>query len=156
MLIALRRIIRAIDIHSRSLTKRFGLTGPQLLLLNEMRDTDRMSIGTLADRAHLSQATVTTVVDRLEDRLFVKRARDANDKRRVWVSLTEKGRVVLAAEPQLLQEDFLQRFNALSKEEQDSILEALRSVARMMDAHDLPVAPILDVSPLPEPEKSSE
>jgi hypothetical protein len=32
-LIALRKIIQAIDQHSTSLKKRFGLTGPQLIIL---------------------------------------------------------------------------------------------------------------------------
>ena len=90
VLIALRRIIRAIDIHSRRLSKQYGLTGPQLLLLNEIEGTGQMLVGTLAKRAHLSQATVTTVIDRLEAHLLVTRRRDDGDKRRVWVSLTEK------------------------------------------------------------------
>ena len=33
---ALRRIIRAIDLHSRALVQRFGLTGPQLTVLKEL------------------------------------------------------------------------------------------------------------------------
>ncbi|MDX1268522.1 MAG: MarR family transcriptional regulator, partial [Oceanisphaera sp.] len=33
VLVALRQIIRAIDLHSRQLSKASGLTGPQLLLL---------------------------------------------------------------------------------------------------------------------------
>lgn len=150
MLIALRRIIRAIDIHSRRLTKRYGLTGPQLLLLNEMRTVAHVSVGELAEKVHLSQATVTNIVDRLEDHSLLVRSRDLTDRRRVWVSLTEKGRQMLAAGPQLLQDAFLERFDALNKEEQRSILEALQAVARMMDAEDLSVAPILDVAPLPE------
>lgn len=153
VLIALRRIIRAIDIHSRCLTKRYGLTGPQLLLMNEIKTAERVSVGALAEKAHLSQATVTNIVDRLENHSLLRRSRDVTDKRRVWVSLTEKGKETLAAGPQLLQEAFLERFNALSKEEQHSILEALRMVARMMDAEGLSAAPILDVAPLPEPEK---
>lgn len=156
MLIALRRIIRAIDIHSRCLTKRYGLTGPQLLLLNEMRTVGRVSVGALAQTAHLSQATVTNIVARLEDHSLVTRSRDVADRRRVWVSLTEKGRQILAAGPQLLQDAFLERFDALRKEEQHTILEALRAVARMMDAEDLSAAPILDVAPIPEPEQSRE
>lgn len=154
VLIALRRIIRAIDIHSRRLSKDFGLTGPQLLLLNEMAADGRMLIGELARKAHLSQATVTIIIDRLEDRCLVGRERDERDKRRVWVSLTEKGKRVLAEGPQLLQDTFLANFGSLDLEERQSILAALQSTALMMDAGNLPASPILSVEPLPEPGKS--
>lgn len=156
VLIALRRIIRAIDIHSRRLSKDFGLTGPQLLLLNEMAADGRMLIGELAKKAHLSQATVTIIVDRLEDRVLVNRERDERDKRRVWVSLTGNGKKVLAEGPRLLQDTFLANFGSLEVEERQSILAALQSTARMMDAGDLPVMPILAVEPLPGPEKPVE
>ncbi|WP_218188142.1 hypothetical protein [Desulfosarcina cetonica] len=38
VLIALRRLIRAIDLHSRYLSKHFGLTGPQLIILRDWYD----------------------------------------------------------------------------------------------------------------------
>ena len=152
VLSALRRIIRAIDIHSRRLSKEFGLTGPQLLLLNEVVGEGRALLGTLAKKAHLSQATVTIIVDKLEGRGLVTRTCDTVDKRRVWVGLTEQGRKVLSGGPKLLQSTFLQNFNGLGREEQQSILSALQSVACMMDAQDLPVMPLLDVGPLKEPE----
>lgn len=150
VLIALRRIIRAVDIHSRRLSRDFGLTGPQLLILNETATADRVLIGTLAKNVHLSQATVTIIVDRLEEHLLVKRERDSRDKRRVWVSLTDKGKQVLAEGPHLLQDTFLDNLGNLNSEEQQSILSALQTVARMMDAENLPAAPILGLEPLPE------
>lgn len=151
VLIALRRIIRGIDIHSRHLSKEFGLTGPQLLLLNEVAETGRETLGTLAKKAHLSQATVTIIIDRLEGRELVRRTRDTIDKRRVWVTLTEKGKGVLSGGPKLLQNTFLENFSSLDKEEQQSILSALQSVARMMDAQHLPAVPLLDVGQIKEP-----
>jgi len=156
VLVALRRIIRAIDIHSRRLSKEFGLTGPQLLLLNEIDAAGQMLVGTLAKKAHLSQATVTTVIDRLEARKLVTRRRDADDKRRVWVTLTPEGVEILLAEPKLLQDTFLDNLRALETEEQQSILSSLQSVARMMDAEDLPVMPVLAVGPIAEPEETED
>lgn len=156
VLIALRRIIRAIDIHSRRLSKQYGLTGPQLLLLNEIEATGEMLVGTLAKKAHLSQATVTTVVDRLEKRTLVVRRRDNVDKRRVWVALTDAGREILSGEPTLLQDTFLENLRSLRTEEQQSILSSLQSVARMMDAEDIPVMPVLAVGPIAEPDGADE
>ena len=68
MLVALRRIMRAADLYSRQLSKRAGLTTPQLLVLQAIRDLGDVTIGTIARRVNLSQATVTTILDRLEQR----------------------------------------------------------------------------------------
>ncbi|HBQ94473.1 MAG: MarR family transcriptional regulator [Sulfobacillus benefaciens] len=51
--------------------------------------------GTLARRLHLSQTSVTRVLERIEDRGLVKRVMDLHDRRRIWVELTDQGRTVL-------------------------------------------------------------
>ncbi|HAS2695433.1 TPA: MarR family transcriptional regulator, partial [Vibrio cholerae] len=38
VLVALRQIIRAIDLHSKKLNKDAGLTGPQLILMRSIHD----------------------------------------------------------------------------------------------------------------------
>ena len=88
VLVALRRIIRATDLHSRQLSKIAGLTAPQLLILQLLRQHTELTVGEVAQRVSLSQATVTTIIDRLEKRGFVKRERGSADKRKVYVYLT--------------------------------------------------------------------
>ena len=78
---ALRRIIRAIDLHSRSLVQRYGLTGPQLVVLKELVDASPRTVSELAAAVNLSQATVTGILDRLERKDMVIRRRDSKDKR---------------------------------------------------------------------------
>src|SRR5690554_7109109 len=75
VLVSLRRIIRATDLHSRQLNKVVGLTAPQLLILQILRQGEDLTTGEVAKRVSLSQATVTTIVDRLEKRNFVRRIR---------------------------------------------------------------------------------
>ncbi len=48
--------------------------------------------GRLAELAHLSPAAMTTALDRLERSGYVRRRRDAADRRRVLVEMTERGR----------------------------------------------------------------
>ena len=83
VLIALRRVIRATDLHSKYLAKTTGLTAPQILLLQTLRDKGQVTIGELAQEMSLSQATVTTILDRLEKRGLVYRQRSQTDKRKV-------------------------------------------------------------------------
>lgn len=143
VLVALRRIIRAIDLRSRSLVTRYGLTGPQLTVLKQLASREGISIGELTRGVHLSQATVTGILDRLAKRDLVRRERSTEDRRRVQVWLTEAGRTLLADAPPLLQEEFTEQFENLEDWEQTQILSAIQRVVAMMEARHIEAAPIL-------------
>jgi len=148
VLVALRRVIRATDLHSKRLSKNAGLTAPQLLIMRTIRDLGQVTIGTIADKVSLSQATVTTILDRLELRKLVYRVRSTQDKRKVHAHLTEAGGEILARAPNPLQEDFIKKYQALAEWEQTMILASLQRVANMMDADHIDASPVLDVGPV--------
>jgi len=114
-------------------------------VLNSIDLLGDVTVKRISDEVSLSQATVTTILNRLEDRGLLERVRNPDDKRIVNARLTPAGRSALAASPPLLHESFIQRFERLSKQEKAKILSSLQSVAGMMDAEDLDAAPILDV-----------
>ena len=138
VLSTLRQIIRAMDIHSRQLSKKYGLTGPQLIVISEIGQYGTMTIGELARRVSLSQATVTTILDRLELKELAERTRDRQDKRRVYVEITDKARTILDSHPNFLQEAFVQRFNALEEWEQTLILSSIQRISAMMNTVEFP------------------
>ena len=146
VLVELRRIIRATDLQSRRVVKACGLTIPQVMVLRAIADLGDVTVRRLADHVSLSQATVTTILHRLESRDLVIRVRSASDKRVVNARLTDAGRDILASAPTLLHEKFIERFNGLAEGDQSSILAAIRSVAEMMDAEKIDASPLLDVN----------
>lgn len=148
ILIALRRIIRAVDLHSRRLVEQSGLTGPQLLTLREADRLSRPSAGDLARAVRLSQATVTGILDRLERRGFIERVRGDADRRSVFVVVTPHGRESLAKAPSLLQDRFRKELTRLADWEQTLMLSILQRLASMMEAEDLEAAPMLTAGPL--------
>jgi DNA-binding MarR family transcriptional regulator len=145
VLIALRRVIRATDLHSKYLAKTTGLTAPQILLLQTLRDKGQITIGELAQEVSLSQATVTTILDRLEKRHLVYRQRSETDKRKVHAFLTEEALEILKNAPIPLQEQFTRQFSDLQEWEQTMIISALKRVAQMMDAQHIDASPVLDI-----------
>ena len=145
VLVALRRVIRATDLHSKHLAKTTGLTTPQILLLQAIRARSDVTIGELANEVSLSQATVTTILDRLEKRELVYRERSTKDKRKVHAHLTEAGVNILKDAPVPLQEHFTDQFINLEQWEQTMIIAALQRVAHMMDAQRIDAAPVLDI-----------
>lgn len=148
VLIALRRVIRATDLHSKYLEKTTGLTAPQILLLQAISTMGQATIGELANKISLSQATVTTILDRLEKRHLITRKRSEQDKRKVHAYLTEEATSALITAPLPLQDQFTQQFNDLQEWEKTMIISSLQRVAQMMDAQDIDASPVLDVGTL--------
>lgn len=145
LLVALRRIIRAIDLRSRELHKQIGLTGPQLLILHKVGKHDGVMVREIAEEINLSSATVTSILDRMEASGLVKRIRSTEDKRKVGVFLTEQGTGALKTAPMPFQEHFTNRFNGMKEWEQSQMVATLQRIASMMDAHKLDASPVLEV-----------
>lgn len=144
VLTALRRIIRATDLHSKRLAREVGLTTPQIVMLQAARDLGEVTSGELAHHVSLSQGTVTTILDRLESRGLIERYRSASDRRVVHSRLTRQGRALLRKAPPLLHERFIEAFGDLPAGRQRRIIETLGEVAAMMGATGLDAAPLLD------------
>lgn len=148
VLVALRRVMRATELHSRELVRSTGLTAPQLLLLQTIRQQGQVGVGDLAQDMSLSQATVTSILDRLEDRAYVQREKSTQDKRRVWTRLTAKGEAAIKDAPVPLQQSFVDRFRKLASWEQHQLIASLERIAAMMDAENIDASPVLDVGSL--------
>jgi DNA-binding MarR family transcriptional regulator len=145
---ALRRIVRAIDLRSRRLFEESGLTGPQLLVLREASRLSGAPISALARAVVLSQPTVSGIIDRLERRGMVRRARGTGDRRTVLVAVTPEGGRALRDAPSLLQDRFRSELERLEKWEQTQVLATLQRVAAMMDAEEIDAAPVLTTGPI--------
>ena len=146
VLVSLRQIIRATDLQSKRMTKVCGLTIPQIMVLRAIETLGDVTVKRVSQDVSLSQATVTTILKRLEERKLIERVRSTVDKRIVNARLTEVGRSILSTTPPLLHEKFIERFDALEDWEKTQLLSALQRIASMMDAENLEVAPVLDVA----------
>jgi DNA-binding MarR family transcriptional regulator len=154
VLIAIRRIIQSIDLHSRYLVRQFGLTGPQLIVLKELSRLEEVSVGEIAKAVSLSQATVTGILERLENRRLIVRQRSKKDKRRVLVEATSASKQLLDKAPPPMQEHFIQQLTNLQDWEQAMILSSLQRIVSMMDASKIEAAPILVAGPIDEIEEN--
>jgi DNA-binding MarR family transcriptional regulator len=147
-LIALRRILRATELNSRLLASHTGLTTSQFIILQIVARESSVLPSAVARSAGLTQATVTSLVDKLERHGLVNRRRDTKDRRRIWIEVTAAGRRALAASPDLLQDRFQAAFRKLAGWEQAMIIAALERVSAMLDAATLDASPVLDIGEL--------
>ncbi|WP_218354920.1 MarR family winged helix-turn-helix transcriptional regulator [Alteromonas lipotrueiana] len=145
LLVALRRVIRAVDLRSKQLSKDVGLTGPQLMVMQNIEANPGVMVRQIAESINLSPATITNILDRLEARGLAQRIRSTTDKRKVSVHLTDKGNVALENAPRPLQEHFIDRFNHLKEWEQSQMVATMQRIATMMDAEKIDASPFLEV-----------
>ncbi|MCG8405446.1 MAG: MarR family winged helix-turn-helix transcriptional regulator [Phycisphaerales bacterium] len=148
---ALRRIIRGVDLHSRHLVHEVGLTWPQLATLRAAERLGECSIKALARAVHLSQPTLTGIVQRLTRSGYVERSRHAQDGRSVNVTITEAGRNLLRDAPSLLQDRFHTELAKLKDWERFQTLASLQRIAEMMEVETLDASPILVAGPVDAP-----
>ena len=145
---ALRRIIRAVDLHSKYLAQRYGLTGPQLVVLQFLALHGPQTTGQLAEGVSLGQATLSDILERLGKKQLIERRRATEDKRRVINELTAAGRNAIKQAPPLLQERFTKALQGLEDWEQTLILSTLQRVAEMMHAQEIEASPVLVTGPV--------
>lgn len=143
VLISLKRIIRAIDLHSKKLVVEYGITGPQALVLKRIIEYKKVPSGILARDVNLSHATVTSILDRLEKHHYITRTPSQDDKRKVWIAPTDKAIKIFKSAPPLLQEEFIAAFNKLEHWEQTQMISTLQRIGTMMDAKNISAPPLL-------------
>jgi DNA-binding MarR family transcriptional regulator len=84
---AVRRTSSLMQLVSQAAADRIGINATDLNCLNILSFSGHMTAGELARATGLTTASITGVADRLEEAGFVRRERDARDRRRVVIRL---------------------------------------------------------------------
>ena len=85
---AMRRTGALMQLMSQAAADRIGINATDLNCLNILSFSGHMTAGELAKATGLTTASITGVIDRLEEAGFVRRERDPHDRRRVVVRLS--------------------------------------------------------------------
>jgi DNA-binding MarR family transcriptional regulator len=84
---AMRRTGSLMQLMGQAAAERIGINSTDLNCLNILSFSGQMTAGELARATGLTTASITGVIDRLEEAGFVSRERDPHDRRRVVVRL---------------------------------------------------------------------
>ncbi|MBN1460560.1 MAG: MarR family transcriptional regulator, partial [Armatimonadetes bacterium] len=134
ILVALRRVGRVLDIHSRRLAAESNVTSVQLFTL-KMLSLDGVDTATeVARRVHLSPSTVVGILDRLEEKDYIERRRDTMDRRVVRVTLTPAGREVIRITPHPVEDLLGREFEGLTDPDAERVAEAMEMLVRALGA----------------------
>ncbi len=132
IILALRKIMQQMDYHSRRLNKCYGLTVPQIVCLYEIHENGIMTLSSLSKKVYLSMSTLVGVIDRLEEKEFVRRTRDSKDRRIIYIDITEKGNEFVKAAPYLLHNRLHENLQVLSEEEQLTLANSINLLVNLL------------------------
>lgn len=93
---AVRALARGVDLYRYALAAQLGLGLPELITLAELLVREPLRAGEVGQRTGLTQGSVTALLDRLEGRGYLTRARPQENKRTVAIMLTPAGRQLAA------------------------------------------------------------
>lgn len=95
ILIGLHRAVNYIDAHSTRIFSKYGLTMGQFAVLEVLYHKGDLSVGEVQEKILSSSGTIPLIVNNLEKRGFVVRCKDAKDKRRCVLHISESGRELI-------------------------------------------------------------
>ncbi len=136
---ALRRIFKSIQDYSQEVSKKFGITGPQLWALKTISANGSLSLGELSQRMYLHPSTISGVVDRLEKKNYVHRDRAKEDRRVVQVRLTPKGKSLARRAPNPIQGKMVFGLGKLKRNQLHSIYDSLQRLVKIMEVQNVKV-----------------
>lgn len=121
----IRQLVRGLRLTEQRTRAATGLSAAQLFLLGQLASEGAASLGDLAERTLTDRSSVAAVVERLEAAGLVTTGRDATDRRRVLVRITEAGRRTVLRAPAAPTEILLQALERMPREEVRTLCRGL-------------------------------
>lgn len=110
---------------------RLNLTSAQTIILIALAERKKCKVGDLAKERNVSMPTITSMTDRLVKSGHVKRQRDLHDRRKVLLSLTEKGKRVIKDISDIVGTYWEGVAKQLTKSERKSLVRIFRKIASL-------------------------
>jgi DNA-binding MarR family transcriptional regulator len=129
----IHKYIRLRALYTKELAKNYDLSVMQLLCLECLYESDRLSMSDIAENIMVNVSTVTGIVDRLEKKGFLERCRESGDRRVITIALTEKGRNLAENSPPLVHHRIVDAVKRLSETERAEISKALNTLSRLIE-----------------------
>lgn len=113
--------------------KDMNMTGPQGMLMGILSRYGEMKISDLSEKIGLSNSTVSGILDRLENQGLVERRRSKEDRRVVYVNITQEFIKIRGQQFKEIEKNIEIRMNKASSEELDKLLEGLYILKKILD-----------------------
>lgn len=145
ILIKIRKIVRSVDIESKKIQKEHGVSIPQVLCLNFLRESENYQTtqGELRKFLNLNPSTVSGIINRLEKKGYLARLPKTGDKRVVNIALTSAGDKLLSTMPSLLHEQLSEKLLQLNDKEFEIVEAGLNTLVKILDIEKIEASPLI-------------
>ncbi|HHP7241148.1 MAG TPA: MarR family winged helix-turn-helix transcriptional regulator [Cyclobacteriaceae bacterium] len=147
IIIDIRKIVRSLNLESKSIQKDFGLNITQLMCLGHLENSPnyRSTHKELMKLLSTNSSTVTGIINRLEKQGFVARLPKAGDKRITYIALTASGLKLLQDTPNILHDRLSQKLEKLNDDEKKQVKKSLEIIISAMQIDKVEALPLLTV-----------
>ena len=119
-----------LSIESEALRKRgVKLSMNEVHVLEAIEKTNEPTMTHLAKRLRVTVGTLTTAMNRLVEKGFVTRYRLPEDKRKVYIALTDKAHKVLAIHDEFHEEMIEATISDMRLDEDEVLLQSLKNIS---------------------------
>ena len=141
----IRRVFQIVNEQSQRIKQETGLTGPQLWAIRVIHEHGPINISDIARRVYLHPTTVLGIVDRLEARGLVSRNRSKDDRRVIWVELTQDGKDLVQSAPEVVQGLLGARLAGVAFNDLAEIDEGIGHLVKIFGVQEIPPKPMLSL-----------
>ncbi|WP_416147232.1 MarR family winged helix-turn-helix transcriptional regulator [Salipaludibacillus sp. HK11] len=94
-------------------------------ILHIVADVESIRTTEIAKKLAIRKSNLTPLINKLMDKEFIRRVRDEQDRRVVYIKLTEQGNNFLEEKKEILEKEVKERLVELSEEDQQKLQEAI-------------------------------
>lgn len=117
----------------RPVSEAHKLTLMQLRILMHVDRREKIAIGQLSRMVPMAATNLSTACRKLEQEGYIKRTRNQQDERIVWVDLTQKGKETILQMNQLFHEKYALHLAECPPEELDTIMAGLMHLNSLLE-----------------------
>ncbi|TCS40208.1 MarR family winged helix-turn-helix transcriptional regulator [Reinekea marinisedimentorum] len=117
--------------HDHVVPDELGINKTEVRTLMAIRREGPVSMRTIGSRVGIAKGSLTSVVDKLIKLELVQRSEHPEDRRKVLVSITEKGQQVAIREDKELRAHLGRKFSVLEDEEREALFQSLSTIQKI-------------------------
>lgn len=126
----LGRTVKLLDYHLQESFKNAGLdlTKEQMIVLKKLHDQNGLNQNELAFLTLRDKSSLTRLLSKMEDKLYIKRVKSKEDKRIKNVYITKEGKTVFEKVKPLMKNMITTIESRISTEEKNQIISILKKI----------------------------
>lgn len=147
ILVNIRKLVRSINLESKRIQKKYGISIPQVLCLKFLSDrvNYQSSITEISKYLNLNLSTTTGIVRRLERKGYLAKLHKSNDKRVTPIAITSSGENLLKNSPELLHSQLTNKLSKLPEEQLNDIQKSLQTLVEYLEIENLEASPMITI-----------